>query len=468
MASLASQRARSPPVAASAGRRAGPSPAAAPRAARPRQQRPDPLNIKISRAAFAQDVSSDWVSFRLTARCSPSCTDEFNKERWERAVAELLGGLREDTGGDARTAGTFLAPTSGGSRLVCTRLSATSELWEELQRRMTKQGWVDLAPLGGRDPAWPGFAAVSTAATDGEREVALVGLPTGFRASALSAYLRAAGWPISRAFRPSHPTLGVKRDNVIAVLVPSDLALPETVSLEVEDGETFVLQVKPESKLPPAPRFPGQAAASWAAVAGGGAPRGAPRRTPPPAAQAAPAPSAPPAASPSGAAPAGQGAHKPKKRSGRSRSRSRSHPRSRSRSPPGAGAAELSRGRSRSRSRSRAAAEAAQPAEAGHGCSRSRLCMRRIRRRALVHEAAQHCVASGTAQPSQAGLCPCRQRARPQDEVQLRVREAAAHARVAQAAVDARVHVLALQLGAAAAALRQAGSARDGRGCRYD
>lgn len=151
-------------------------------------------------------------------------------------MAELLGGLREDTGGDARTAGSFLTPISGGSRLVCTRLSATSELWEELQRRMTKQGWVDLAPLGGRDPAWPGFAAVSTAATDGEREVALVGLPTGFRASALSAYLRAAGWPISRAFRPTHPTLGVKRDNVIAVLVPSDLALPETVSLEVEGG----------------------------------------------------------------------------------------------------------------------------------------------------------------------------------------------------------------------------------------
>ncbi|PRW56997.1 ERD4-related membrane [Chlorella sorokiniana] len=298
MASLASQGARSPRVAAPAGQRARPSNATAPRAARPAQQRPDTLNIKISQAAFAAEVSPDWQTFRVVARCPAGPADDFCKNRFELAVAEMLSGLQEDSGGEARTAGTFVAHTAGGTRIVCTRLSGTSQLVEELQRRMNKQGWVDLAPRGGRDPAWPGFAAVSTAASEGEREVALYGLPTGYRASALASHLRAAGWPISRTFRPTHPALGVKRDNVLAVLIPTDFALPQTVSLEVEGGETFVLQVKPESKLPPAPRFPGQASASWAAVAAGGAPRGAPRPPPaaPPAAPAGPAPPAPAAA----------------------------------------------------------------------------------------------------------------------------------------------------------------------------
>ncbi|PRW33265.1 Transposon TX1 uncharacterized 149 kDa [Chlorella sorokiniana] len=355
MASLASQGARSPRVAAPAGQRARPSNATAPRAARPAQQRPDTLNIKISQAAFAAEVSPDWQTFRVVARCPAGPADDFCKNRFELAVAEMLSGLQEDSGGEARTAGTFVAHTAGGTRIVCTRLSGTSQLVEELQRRMNKQGWVDLAPRGGRDPAWPGFAAVSTAASEGEREVALYGLPTGYRASALASHLRAAGWPISRTFRPTHPALGVKRDNVLAVLIPTDFALPQTVSLEVEGGETFVLQVKPESKLPPAPRFPGQASTSWAAVAAGGAPRGAPRPPPaaPPAAPAGPAPPAPAAAEAAGAA---EVAQQPKKRSGLGRPNSRSRSPPRSNSPPGTGAAAgpavggPSRGRSRSRS----------------------------------------------------------------------------------------------------------------------
>ena len=371
MASMASLRARSPPAAASGGQRAGPSNAAGPRAARPHRQRPQALTITLTQSEYAAAVKPGWRAFRLAARFPSALADELAKSKFERAAAELVRSL-EDSGGRARTAGTFVSPLDASSRLVSIRLAASEQMFDELQRRLTPEGWVDLN-TGGRDPAWPGFAAVSTAASEGEREVLLIGLPTGFGLTDLTSRLREAGWPISRAHRPTHPTLGVKRDDAIAVVVPANFDLPKTVVLEVQGGQVIPLKVRPESKLPPAPHFPGLAAASWAAVAAGGA-QGAPRPTPaaPPAGPAAPTPSAPTAAGPAAAGPAGSGTKKPKRGHQRQRSRSRSkgadgapgaaaRGRSRSRSPAGGAAGQLvpqaaaaqSPGGSRSPSRSR-------------------------------------------------------------------------------------------------------------------
>ena len=369
MASLASQRASSPRAAAPGGRRAGAPGAAGPRAARPPRQREKALTIEIPRAAWDADVAAGWQAFRLTARCPAGLDDQPIKDRFERAAAELLRECSETSGGAARTAGTFTSQGEG-PKLVILRLAATVGLWEELQRRVDGRGWVDLG-TGGRDPAWPGFAAVSTAADAGEREVALVGLPTGLRSSALTSRLRDAGWPISRSFRPTHPTLGVKRDNAVVVVVPAAFALPETVVLAVEGGDIFTLQVKPESKLPPAPRLPGQATASWAAVAAGGAP-GAPAaaHAPAPAATHAPAPAA---AGPSANAPAGAGAKR-----GKTQRECGARQRSRSRSQAGAGAAggppagEPSRGRNRSRSPGAAAADRPAADQPAPGLGRAR------------------------------------------------------------------------------------------------
>lgn len=362
MASVASPRARSPQAAASGGPGARPYNAAGPRAARPHRQRPQALTITLTQEQYAAAVRPGWRGVRLAARYPAALADDQARNRFERAAADLLRSL-EDSGGRARVGGTFVLPLGPSHRLVSIRFGMTDEKFEELQRRLTPAGWVDLN-IGGRDPAWPGFAAVSTDASEGEREVLLTGLPTGFSLTELASRLRDAQWPISRSYRPTHPILDVKRDDAVAIVVPADFDLPKHIMLEVQGGQVIPLQVRPESKLPPAPHFPGLPSASWAAVAAGGAP-GAPRSAPVvPAGPAAPTPCATASAGPA----AGAGTMKNK--------RSKQRRRSRSRSVGAGGAADaLNRGRSRSRSPEAAAAGPLLPqglAGQGRDGSRSR------------------------------------------------------------------------------------------------
>ena len=250
---MASPRARSPPAAASGGLGPRPSNAAGPRAARPHRQRQQALTIMLTQAQYATAVRAGWRTLRLAACFPAALADDQAKLKFERAAADFLRSL-EDSGGRARVAGTFVSPLGASYRLVSIRFGMSEEMFDEVQRRLTPQGWVDLGAVG-RD--WPGFAAVSTDASEGEREVLLTGLPTGFGRTELVSHLREAQWPISRSYRPTHPVLGVKRDDAIAIVVPADFDLPKTVMLEVQEGQVIPLQVRPQSKLPPAPHFPG-------------------------------------------------------------------------------------------------------------------------------------------------------------------------------------------------------------------